>query len=124
MAATMRKLLHYAALLLPYGVHLLYKRILTNVATSSSLPLSVFAANSSLKNRHQGQRCFILGNGPSVKHLDLTSLQGEIVFSVSNGYLHKGYSDLAPAYHCIPQITYGKMDESSTKAWFEEIGQG
>lgn len=121
MAAYMRKCLRYASWLLPHGVHLFRHQMLSKLATKSLLPRSELATNARLKNKHCGQRCFILGNGPSVKYFDLTSLQGEIVFSVSNGYLHKGYSELAPVYHCVPQITYGKIDESSAKAWFEEM---
>lgn len=121
MAATMRKWLRYAAWLLPQGVHVLRHRMLSKAATPNLLPRNVLAANASLKNRHRGQRCFILGNGPSAKQLDLTSLQGETVFSVSNGYLHHGYATLAPAYHCVPQITYGKMTEEDVLAWFQEM---
>ena len=121
MAATMRKWFRYAAWLLPQGVHVLRQRMLSNAETPNLLPRNVLAANASLKNRHQAQRCFILGNGPSAKQLDLTILQGETVFSVSNGYLHHGYAALAPAYHCVPQITYGKMTEEDVLAWFQEM---
>lgn len=123
MAATMRRWLRYAGWLLPQGLHVLRHRILSKAATPNLLPKNVLAKNTSLKNRHQGQRCFILGNGPSAKQLDLTSLQGETVFSVSNGYLHNNYSAMAPAYHCVPQITYGRMTEADVLAWFREMDQ-
>jgi hypothetical protein len=36
---------------------------------------------------HLGQRCFIIGNGPSINSLDLARLKGEISFSLNRGYL-------------------------------------
>ncbi len=117
----MRRWLRYASWLLPQGVHVLRHRMLSRAATPNLLPRNALVANAGLKNRHRGQRCFILGNGPSAKQLDLTSLQGETVFTVSNGYLHHGYAALAPAYHCVPQITYGKMTEEDVLAWFQEM---
>ncbi|MGE4552372.1 MAG: glycosyltransferase, partial [Desulfovibrionaceae bacterium] len=44
-------------------------------------------AMETFRNRHAGQRCFILGNGPSLKRLDLPRLKGEITFGV-NGLFH------------------------------------
>ncbi len=121
MAATMRRWLRYAGWLLPQGLHVMRHRILLKAATPNLLPRNVLTANAVLKNRHQGHRCFIVGNGPSVRQIDLSRLQGETVFSVSNGYLHEGYATMAPAYHCVPQITYGKMTEEDVLAWFQEM---
>jgi len=41
----------------------------------------------SFQNKHQGERCFILGNGPSLKHTDLSLLRNEITFGVNRIYL-------------------------------------
>jgi hypothetical protein len=38
-------------------------------------------------NIHQGQRCFIIGNGPSLKQIDLSKLQGEFTFGLNRIYL-------------------------------------
>lgn len=38
------------------------------------------------KNRHLGERCFILGNGPSLKEENLKVLENEKVFVVNKGY--------------------------------------
>ena len=40
-----------------------------------------------LKDRHRGQRCFIIGNGPSLKQTDLTKLKKEFTFGVNRIYL-------------------------------------
>ena len=42
---------------------------------------------SQYANRHIGQRCFIIGNGPSINSLDVRKLRGEICFSMNRGYL-------------------------------------
>lgn len=72
-------------------------------------------------NRYAGQRCFILGNGPSAGKVDLHTLKGETIISVSNGYLHADYAEISPRYHCVPQITYGRMTEQDVVAWFDEM---
>lgn len=36
---------------------------------------------------HRGQRCFIIGNGPSLKQTDLTKLRGEFTFGLNRIYL-------------------------------------
>ncbi|MBW6473436.1 MAG: DUF115 domain-containing protein [Anaerolineaceae bacterium] len=38
-------------------------------------------------NIHQGKRCFILGNGPSLKQTDLTKLKNEYTFGMNRIYL-------------------------------------
>lgn len=38
-------------------------------------------------NSHLGQRCFIIGNGPSLRQTDLMRLQGEVTFGLNRIYL-------------------------------------
>ena len=40
-----------------------------------------------LRNLHAGQRCFILGNGPSLRQTDLTKLQGEYTIGLNRIFL-------------------------------------
>lgn len=40
-----------------------------------------------LKDAHRGQRCFIIGNGPSLNKTDLTLLQGEHTIGMNRFYL-------------------------------------
>jgi len=39
------------------------------------------------KDKHKGERCFILGNGPSLKRTDLSLLRNEITFGLNRIYL-------------------------------------
>lgn len=38
-------------------------------------------------NKHQGERCFIIGNGPSLRQMDLSPLQQEVTFGLNRIYL-------------------------------------
>lgn len=40
-----------------------------------------------LKDAHSGKRCFIIGNGPSLKNTDLTLLKNEFTFGMNRIYL-------------------------------------
>lgn len=117
----MEKFFKAVSMLLPHGVYVLRRKWLSNAPAPA--PRAVLKENSALRNRHAGQRCFILGNGPSANKLDLTVLKGETVISVSNGYLHQAYAMFAPRYHCVPQISYGKLTREDVVAWFAEMHQ-
>lgn len=40
-----------------------------------------------MKDKHQGERCFIIGNGPSIKNTDLSLLKDEVTFGLNRVYL-------------------------------------
>ncbi|ANM02948.1 alpha-2,3-sialyltransferase domain-containing protein [Rhizobium phaseoli] len=120
MAPALRKILTFGSMLLPYGVHELRRRHKQRIQISRSV-LQALHANRELAGCHNGQRCFILGNGPSAKAQDLTVLAGETVISVSNGYLHADFQRFAPKYHVVPQITFGTMTEDQVARWFAEM---
>lgn len=42
---------------------------------------------AALKDSHRGRRAFIIGNGPSLKHTDLSRLQDECTFGMNRIYL-------------------------------------
>jgi len=39
------------------------------------------------RDRHRGERCFIIGNGPSLKQTDLSLLRNEVTFGLNRIYL-------------------------------------
>lgn len=54
------------------------------------------------KNFHASKkRCFLIGNGPSIKQQDLTQLNDEIVFVTNHFVLHNQYKDISPDYYCV-----------------------
>lgn len=52
-------------------------------------------------NAHQGGRCFLIGNGPSLTIADLNLLQGEISFSCNLIYKIFDLTDWRPTYHFL-----------------------
>src|SRR5947209_6630310 len=60
--------------------------------------------NSKLENIGKGKRAFLIATGPSLKNEDLTTLQGEDCFTVSNFFLHPALNFVRPKYHFFAQI--------------------
>lgn len=54
------------------------------------------------KNIHEGERCFIICNGPSLNKHDLSKLKDEITIGCNRIYLKK---DFAPKYYTIEDFT-------------------
>lgn len=59
------------------------------------------------KNIHDGKRCFVIGNGPSLQAKDLEVLKGsnEITFAANGIYHIYNETDWRPAYYMIVDIT-------------------
>lgn len=53
------------------------------------------------KNKHQGQRCFILGNGPSLNKVDLSKLKNEITFGVNSIFLNFKRMGFQVTYYAV-----------------------
>lgn len=56
---------------------------------------------SSLKNIHKGERCFIIGNGPSLNKLDLSKIKSEFSFGVNAIYLNYEKMQFHPTYYIV-----------------------
>ena len=50
--------------------------------------LELIKKNQTIKNIHAGERCFIIGSGPSLKKLDLTHLKDDYFIGVNAVYLN------------------------------------
>lgn len=51
------------------------------------------------KNKHKGERCVIIGNGPSLNKMDLSFLKHEICFGTNRIYLGFDKWDFRPTYY-------------------------
>lgn len=58
-----------------------------------------------LKNKFKGQRCFIIGTGPSLTTRDLEKLKGEVTFSLNSIYKLFDQTDWRPDYYVNNDIT-------------------
>lgn len=63
-----------------------------------------------LKDIHSGERCFIIGNGPSIRKQNLMLLRDEITFATNWFVLHEEFDQLQINYYCIsdPRVWWGK----------------
>ena len=57
-----------------------------------------------LKDKHKGQRCFIIGTGPSLKISDLDKLKNEITIASNKIYLAFEHTDWRPTYYTINDL--------------------
>jgi hypothetical protein len=58
-----------------------------------------------LKDKHRGERCFIIGNGPSLKKTDLSRLENEPTFGLNRIYLLFDEMGFATSYYvCVNRL--------------------
>jgi len=67
-------------------------------------------------NKHSGQRCFIVANGPSLQKTDLSLLSNEITFGLNRIYLNFTTNDFRPCY-------YVAVNELVISQFYKEIQQ-
>ncbi len=112
--------------LVPPGVwqRLMMAKSHLKLALTSVDDKSLLSDNNSLKDRHVDSRCFIFGAGSSVKGQDIKKLEGEIVISVSNTFVHPDFQLIKPRYHVIPPLIkgHGEMHtEAKFNAWLKAM---
>lgn len=62
---------------------------------------SILEKNGVFKDKHKGQRCFVIGNGPSLKTQELSPLAGEITLAMSAFWKHPIVAKWQPTYYCF-----------------------
>lgn len=109
--------------LLPKGlVDYVQQKSLGHYFSRYLLEKKFLTQNSDLKDLFKDQRLYIVCNGPSVKKQDLTLLAGQIVFTVSAGYLHTGIDKIHPKFHLIPALTFTeKFTKDKAVHWLKEM---
>jgi hypothetical protein len=66
--------------------------------------------NKKLKNSHLNERCFVVGNGPSLNKLDLTKISNEVVFTVNEIMKNKSvYETLNTDFHVLIDPSYSNL---------------
>jgi hypothetical protein len=61
----------------------------------------LLARNAVFKNKHSGERGFVVGTGPSIETQDLRPLSNEITFAVSGFWKHSIIELWQPTYYCL-----------------------
>ena len=66
-------------------------------------------SNVKYHNTHVGERCFILGNGPSLKDVNLSLLEDEFVFSVNNFALVDDFKKAKTNVHLWADLSFFEL---------------
>ena len=75
------------------------------MATQISIE-ALLAKNQELKNLHAGERCFVLGNGPSLRQVDLSLLSNEFIFTVNNFSFVEGFAKARTNAHLWMDLSF------------------
>lgn len=59
-----------------------------------------------MKDSHKGERCFLIGNGPSLSPDDLHLLKDEYTFGTNMVYKIFDQTDWRPSFHCVSDSIY------------------
>ncbi len=69
------------------------------------------------KGKHEGERCFIIGTGPSLRMDDLEKIKGEVSFSVNSIVLSFPDTTWRPTYYAIgDSFGYEKLKDAIREA--------
>jgi len=79
--------------------------------------------NIELSNIHNGQRCFIIGTGPSINTQDLKLLQNENCIAMSQLYNHPDYNIIDPKYHIFSGVKIHSylFSENVAVQYYQEV---
>jgi len=64
---------------------------------------------ASYRNKYAGQRCFLIGNGPSLQAEDLDRLRGEITFGCNLIYKIYEQTSWRPTFYCVSDSTITRI---------------
>ncbi len=77
--------------------------------------LKLVKKNSGLKDSHKGETCYIFGNGPSVKNMDLSMFSDKFVFTVNQLARNPHFSDLKSNIHFWADPQFFELDLTNEK---------
>lgn len=75
-------------------------------------PEKALLRNAGYKNIYAGKRCFVLGNGPSLKQQDLSLLENEYVFTVNQAVRNESFKKMKPNFHFWADPQFFRLDEN------------
>jgi 6-hydroxymethylpterin diphosphokinase MptE-like len=83
----------------------------------ANTPLPDVEELAQFHNRFQGQRCFIIGNGPSLNKHDLSLLEGEYSFGVNSFYYKTRESGFRPTFYVVEDSSVMKENIEEVRAY-------
>ena len=82
---------------------------------------TVLDKNKFLKDSQAGKRCFVLGNGPSLRNQDLVKLKDEHTFVTNTFWLHPQYKEINPKYYIIVDDEVFDAPDGQGEGWTDEL---
>lgn len=70
------------------------------------------------KDIHQGQRAFVIGNGPSINDMNLTLLRDEVTIGCNRIYKN---NKIIPGYYCIEDRKLASRIKKEINAWGRDV---
>lgn len=68
--------------------------------------------NKEFKNKYAGKRCFVIGNGPSLKSVDLSLLANEYTFTVNQISRNPQFKEMKTNFHFWADPIFFNIDET------------
>lgn len=75
----------------------------------------ILAQNIKYKDKHIGERCFIIGNGPSIKKQDLSKLINDVTFTVNQLPRNPVFREINTNYHLWMDERFFEIDKSKAE---------
>lgn len=72
---------------------------------------------ASLKNRFKGERCFIIGNGPSLNAIDVSKLRNDCVFAVNGIFYKQEEMGFDPTFYVVEDSSVMKENIAAIRAY-------
>ncbi len=83
--------------------------------------LRLLKQNREFQKLHSDRkRCFVIGNGPSLKTQDLKPLSNELVIVANSFFQHPDHRHIAPKYYCVGDRQF-IAGHSNSVAWLREL---
>jgi len=76
------------------------KYILSGPSNSPIADNNIFLTIQNLKDKFKGERCFIIGNGPSLNKTDMKPLKNEYTIGTNRIYLNYDKMGFEPTFYC------------------------
>lgn len=90
-------------------------KILCRARIRRSITSKFLSRNEIFRNCHKGQRCFVIGNGPSIKSQDLSCLHNEITFVMNAFWKHPILNLWQPDYYFLADPLFFDGSEYSNE---------
>lgn len=89
-------------------------KIKTNIKFKKDRKLELaLKRNEIFKNKYRGERCFIIGNGPSIQKVDFFSLRDEYTFTVNQLPRNNRFTELHSSFHVWADERFFDLDENN-----------